>query len=642
MQRLTPTIAILALGLAVAAAAMNAPAFLGFAVHADTLYPALLVADLRADPAALVRFRPSRVPSFIPDVALAALIDAVTGSWRLAFWGYGALAFALLALLGGWIARAVFGPLARGAGVWLALILAALVVLGLLQQAHVAAAAPGADLPANLHLMLLMPIWQSGAFIAGLGVLCLTWRATLHRSPARLLALGLVALLATASNTIVVAHAVLPGMIALAEAARRGALPWRGAAAIGAMLALAVGAGFALGAATGRAPLPTGPGGGLTAALSAALAALPRDLLREPQQLLMLLACVPIALAFLLPRRAAAGLPRGADPEALRFFVVAASAACAAGVLITAGLYHGPHAWRYANPTAWWPAIFLAGLLAVRWRRGATAVALLAAGGIAAISAIAGGAATPAILRWRPPELACLDAADPEVRLRAGLAAYWYARTMAAASDWRRQVESVDFGEGRPFLWIEDSRSVVQARHAPRGTPPPYRFILMTGLDPAAITRIHGAPERVVPCGDTAIWIYPEGWDPVDRLVAMADPLIPHALAVGRTVCTGTAGLLEEDGRVVTLPPGRWRIGLRHGAGAARWRILDDSDGASLQEVVAGPDAGTAVAEAGRWGAPLRLRLLVRSGAAPGMALHALSIGPAGGAAAACRVQPGG
>lgn len=636
MDRLPTILAILALGLAVSFAAMNAPAFLGFAVHADTLYPALLVEDLRADPAALLRFQPSRVPSFVPDVAVAGLIDAVTGSWRLGFWGYAALAFAALSLLGGWIGRAIFGPAARLSGVWLALVLAVLVVLALLQQAQVAAAGPDRDLPASLHVMLMMPVWQSGAFVAGLGVLCLTWRAVRRCTWPGLLALGGVAVLATASNTIVVAHAVLPGLMALAETARRRALPWRQALGIAAVLILAAALGFALGLVSGRAPLPGSGGGGLLAALRA----MPGDLVREPQQLLMLLSCVPIALAFLLPRQAAARLPQGGDAAALRFFVVAASAACAASVAIAALLYHGPHSWRYGNPTAWWPAIFLAGLLAARWRRGMAVPALLAAAGIAGVSAIAGGAATPALLRWRLPALACLDAADPDVTLRAGLAAYWHARTMAATSGWRRQVESTDFGDGRPFLWIEDSRSLVQARHAPRGTPPAYRFILMAGLDPAAIARIHGTPERVVPCGATAIWIYPEGWDPVDRLIAMADPLIPQALAIGRPVCTGTQGLLPgsgaAQGRPVTLPPGRWRIGLQHGGAGARWRLVAQQDGAAPQEVTLGPEAGEAALLAGHPAASTRLRLRVLPGDAPAPALQGLAITPADATAEAC------
>lgn len=648
MDRTLNAAAILALGLAVSFAAMNSEPFLGFAIHADTLYPALLVETVRADPAALLRFQPSRVPSFVPDLAIAALIDAMTGSWRLAFWGYAALAFAMLSLLGGWIARVAFGPAARFAGAWLALILAMLVGLALLEQAHVAGlAADGSappPLPANLHVMLLMPVWQSGAFIAGLAVLCLVWRAAQRCAWPRLLGLGLFAAIAVASNTIVVAHAVLPGLIALADGALRRALPWRAALRIALVLALAVAAGFGLGLATGRLPLP----GGATGGLAAALRAMPGDLLREPALLLMLLSSVPIGLAFLMPGRSAARLPQGGDPAAIRFFVVAAAAACAAAVSATALFYHGPHAWRYGNPIAWWPAIFLAGILARRWHRGAVAGALLLAGGIGGVSAAAGGAGAPALMRWRPPELACLDAADPGVTWRAGLAAYWHARTIAAASGWRRQVESTDFGDARPFLWIQDPRSHVQSRHAAPGTPPPYRFILMTGLDPAAISRIHGMPERVLPCGGTSLWIYPEGWDPLDRLIGMADALIPEALAIGRRVCTTAEHLAQSgtlsQGRIIALPPGRWRVGLHHGGSAAPagWRVLAEPDGAMPREAGLGPDAGVAEVTLGDPATATRLRLRLLPGDAAAPALLGLSIRPADAAPFACVFPQGG
>ncbi|MCX7372518.1 MAG: hypothetical protein NTW56_08830 [Alphaproteobacteria bacterium] len=632
MARTRNTAAILALGLAVSYAAVNSAHFLGFALHADTLYPALLIEELRADLSALWRFQPSRVPSFIPDLAIAGLIDAITGSWRLGFWGYAALAFALLSLLGGWIGRAIFGA---WSGLWLALILAALVVLGLLQQAYlVARGVAPADLPASLHVMLMMPVWQSGAFIAGLAVLALAWRARQQGGWGVWLGLGLLTALASASNTIVVAHAVLPALIAVADAVLRRSMPRPVAWRMAAVLVLGAGAGFALGLVSGRAPLP---GGG--AGLAEALRALAPDLLREPQQALMLLFCLPVALALFRPRRAAAWLPQAGHPDALRFFLVVAASACGASIMITALLYGGPHTWRYANPIAWWPAIFLAGMLAARWQRAMAGIAAVAAAGIAGISALAGGAAAPALMHWRPPELVCLDAADPDVTLRAGLAAYWHARTMAAASGWRRQVESLDFGEGRPFLWIEDSRSLVQARHAPRGTPPAYRFILMTGLDRVAIERIHGTPTRILPCGATSLWLYPEGWSPLDRLVAMADPVVPHALAIGQSVCTGAERL--DTGRVFTLPPGRWRLALHHGQGGGLWRILSEPEGIALHEQRLAAGAGRAEAILGSEAGALRVRILLQPEAGIAPVLDGLSINAVDEQPSACTMQRG-
>jgi hypothetical protein len=407
-------------------------------------------------------------------------------------------------------------------------------------------------------------------------------------------------------------------------------------------LGLAAPAGLWLGAASGRGALPRAS----TAGFAEILREVPRDLLQEPAQLVMLLACLPIALALLLPDRAAAQLPRGGDPDALRFFLVTAAAACAAAIALTVMLYHGPHTWRYGNPVTWWPPIFLAGMLAARWPQWGDGVAALLAGGLISHSAIAGGTAGPALLRWRPPELVCLDAADPGLTLQAGLATYWHARTMAAASGWQRQVESVDFGDGRPFLWISDPRSMVQQRRAARGTPPPYRFILMTGLDPVAIARIHGRPERVVTCGEISLWIYPDAWDPVDRLIAMADPLIPEALASERHVCTGPGQLIAADGadrgRVVSLPPGRWRIGLHYESASdeVRWRILSDADGSVLHELQLASASRTTEATLGRPGGPTRLRLVVLPGDRASPMLLGMSFGPVNAAPAAACVFP--
>jgi hypothetical protein len=142
-------------------------------------------------------------------------------------------------------------------------------------------------------------------------------------------------------------------------------------------------------------------------------------------------------------------------------------------------------------------------------------------------------------------------------------------------------VESTDFGDARPLLWIADPRSHVQARHGTPGTPPPYRFIYMAGIDAEAITAIHGPPERILPCGDTPIWVFPPDWQPMNWLIAMADPLVPEALAIGRQVCIAPARVSAE-GLVLDLPPGAFRIAL---TGEARLRLSDAHSGKPLGEV---------------------------------------------------------
>jgi hypothetical protein len=199
----------------------------------------------------------------------------------------------------------------------------------------------------------------------------------------------------------------------------------------------------------------------------------------------------------------------------------------------------------------------------------------VAAAALVATSAMAAGSISPAIMQWRPKALVCLDQADPEGTLRAGFASFWHGRTMAAASNWRRQIESSDFGEGRPILWTDDPRSWVRYRNGPAGTAPPFRFIVLWHHDPDALRRIHGAPARIVPCGDTPIWIYPASWDPLDQLISMADALVPQALAVGRRVCL-PPHRSGADPRELPVPPGQWRINLHYdlGTGApVAWRV---------------------------------------------------------------------
>jgi len=115
----------------------------------------------------------------------------------------------------------------------------------------------------------------------------------------------------------------------------------------------------------------------------------------------------------------------------------------------------------------------------------------------------------PEIMRWQTDEAACLDAIDPERRLRAGLGAFWQARSTAAASEGDRQIGEVD-GDGRLSDEMSHPSTYLQLRNAPAGTMPPYRFILMRDLFPGDIRAAYGEPERIVPCHLSSIWIYPE------------------------------------------------------------------------------------------------------------------------------------
>ena len=59
--------AILLLAVVTSFTFVNTQGFLDFAINADTLYPALLAGEMRADVTTGLGFKPPRSPSFIPN-----------------------------------------------------------------------------------------------------------------------------------------------------------------------------------------------------------------------------------------------------------------------------------------------------------------------------------------------------------------------------------------------------------------------------------------------------------------------------------------------------------------------------------------------------------------------------------------------
>jgi hypothetical protein len=510
--RVSALLALLLAALGMTLLAANSPRFLAFAINADTLYPALLAEELRADLATLERFRPSRIPSYLPDLAIFVSLDLVSGSWRFAWWGYGFVAFILLCTVGGHLASLALGRPFHACTAAMALLTALLVLAGLAHYSMVAGQRPAsiveADLPVNLHLMLLMPVFQSGAFIAGLGIIALVWRCITHPSLATAISLAALTTAATASNSIVVAHAVLPCMIALSAGVLRRDINSR--QSLWAAVTLVFGSiiGTAAGNAAGREDLPLISPVDFVANTLAALGALPG----QPMIAVALLASLPIALAYFYPTAAARRL--GAQNlAAFRFVLTVACAAIAAGLTITLPLYYIPLSWRYANPIAWWPAILLAGMLATPLASATRRPGILPL--VTAILLTTGAATSsrlrqPALFNWQPDVATCLDRLDPSGQFGAGLADYWNARLLAAGGNWRRQIDQIH-GNGSAALYINDPNSFLRQRHDSSGTPPNYEFVVMLRLDPARIQSIYGMPTNVLRCGDGDIWIYPQG-----------------------------------------------------------------------------------------------------------------------------------
>jgi hypothetical protein len=353
-------------------------------------------------------FRPSRIPSYLPDLFIFVLLDLAVGNWRIAWWMYGAIAICLMATLGGCIASLALGQKTMP----IIAVFATLTCIALLAgAAHYETFANqqqlnmfAARLPVNIHLMLMMPVFQSGAFMAGLAVILLAWQTANSRKLAMGAGLAVLTTLSVASNLIVVAHAVLPAILGLILAVRRYHLRADGRHL--ALFALATGAmcGAGLGNIAGREELPIITTSDFGANAWHAVSELPN----QPTVLLAILASLPMAVAYLrmseVERRFALQMP-----GAIRFFLTVSCAAVCAGVLLVLPQYYIPLSWRYAAPLAWWPMIWAAGLL-VTWFAGRLGRSTVT---ISACLAVMVGVATisgprPALLSWVPSLATCL------------------------------------------------------------------------------------------------------------------------------------------------------------------------------------------------------------------------------------------
>ena len=318
---------LVSLSLVLSFAMMNLPQFLREAVITDSLYPALIVEEFRADPAMARALTLPRVPSFVPDLLITVAVDLLTGSWRLGLWAYGFAAVLLLVALGGWAAADSFACGLRNATLALAVVLVATLLPGVLQHIAACPTTPSIGLallpskgacPFNLSFMLFIPVWQSGAFIAGLAVLLMMWWGAAAPRPSRLSLLLAVAALSVCSNKIVIFHAVLPGAIAFTEAVVRRRLAIQPVVLAVGTAAAGTAIGVVLAEWAGTAPLPA-------TKFSAAIANFPlllAHLGEQPAVIAMLVAALPLGAVSLCAVASSRALA-GEGGAALRFFLIA-------------------------------------------------------------------------------------------------------------------------------------------------------------------------------------------------------------------------------------------------------------------------------------------------------------------------------
>ena len=535
-------------------------AFVAELVTSDTLLPASLVWDLAHNPEAWGQFQLPRIPSLLPDIALFAAAQALSGSWRIALMVYAASSALALTWLAGLLVNRIAGISAtRGASAFL------LIVTPLLAWEILGGEAP----EAALHSLIFYPVSHGGAFLWALAAL-------LTESPVLLFLLVAAGFL---SDKLFLLTALLPLLI-LAD--RRRLL----AAFAGVAMA------YFLDHLLLRQPdLP----------LDASRFGLNiRLFLESPWNPLGKEAPVTMTIGIFLP------ILLFLTHKRSRWWW-AAAASMAVSAAATALVYYDVPSYRYLSPIFWWPLFFAAARLAAfPVERAAPALAAL-----------------PLFLwhgppDWSDPLAACLQKAG----LKTGLGEYWYARYLEAASDWSLQLDQITIA-GQAYYWGNDPHWYFHDKADP-SRPPPYDFILMAGhperderfgkdiadrrlagaagFDPKQIEGLYGAPDRVITCPTSAgstrdrgpdlpVWIY--GHSLARRLLAASPALWVEGLRRGENLEIGAERLNSKastlvdgalvakgDGEAATwgpylsLPAGRYKIGLSYRLDQpGHWRI---------------------------------------------------------------------
>jgi len=508
------------------------PAFAVVQFNADSLWEASFVWDVLHHPYAWAGFQLSDNLNFFPELALGTIFQLVLHSWRWAVFADAVVRFLALGLLGGWIVATLSE---------LELPDAMLVVEGVLAATFLAGGLaltlPGGRL---LYGDLLIAGNHAGGFIIAL-ILTALWlrQPQVNRHVGWAVLAYAVATLAILSDRLLWMDFVLPvGIVSIAIALRTRVRGRRSAALGYASLVVAAGiSGLVVGLPfkNHQAALPPLP----------ALADLfPRAHLLWNQSL-GFARSTPLALAgelALLALFAAFPVLLSLDPkdrdrdERSWLFWSYGALAIAACTVTTVVLYLGPETLRYVD-VALFVLVPVATAVFARWVQGRLALRILTA--VIALAAVSdlveAGTILPGSLTARPYLAECLDVLRERFDLRAGLAEYWTARPLMMDADGMLQVDQIA-ADGRPFYSTNDL-SWYQHSFADPSQLPPYRFVIIRSVDPAAILSRYGKPNQIRVCiGDeprlprprdifgvgsrlTPVWIYD---DPVRVLPGSA------------------------------------------------------------------------------------------------------------------------
>jgi hypothetical protein len=457
-------------------------------LNSDSLLPAQFIWDVMHHVHAWAGFQLPRVPSLFPDLLVEGAVQFITGSWRIGYLSYAVFLLALLAAAAGLVIDAVLrcGAMA-GSLIFLCVAIPVLAIELTTPALFI------------LHINTFSLATHGGQLSLSILLLYLLWRHCNSPSLAhRLLVFG-IGTAAVLSDRLSFVTYVVPAIAGIAYANWRGMLSRRGAAwALVAVVASAV-AGWMLLAAFHTQPAP-------------AIEPRPwRHLVTFLAELRLLLAKEPLAwLVAVVPLLslvvAKPGIRLRAGGAAGFCWVVAVTATVAS-IGATALLYNDMPSYRYAGAALWWPVIMtslaLARLLGRRIDQAGTAAigALVLALGIASAWT---GSMPPRLMYWRNVLTECLMQARSTAGLQSGLAEYWFARPIAAGSDWTLHVDQVT-PDGRARYWGNDRFSFIDDDgHG----PPVYNFIVMAGMDRRIVSDRYGPPARTIACNGADVWVY--------------------------------------------------------------------------------------------------------------------------------------
>ena len=580
------------------AAALLAAAF-ALAFASEVPVRALMLAAAYAEnllhhPETIGTFQLSRLPSFFPDLTLYVAITALRPSLRAAAMAYGAVSYVATVLLAG----AVVGRMAgstwrRGSSVFLAISAIAL----LLEMA--------AENSTGTLFYIFIPINHAGSVWFSLAGLLLARRVMQRPSPLLAAALGALAALGMLSDQLFFGSFAAPLVAAAAAAAWR--TPWpnvRRCAGVAAIGVLGCAAGALLDHGLFAAVLVRQPDIGIDLPQQARRFG---DLLRQPNLRATALLAAAVAVLPAAWRRS----------RELAFWWAAGTVTVAGFLALLPLLYFDITSARYVQPVRWWAVIVLASAVL----RAAPALAVPAAGVSAALLCLVMAARgqdllQPSKLLYRPAVAECLQSWASRGLLHAGIAPYWQARVIEAATNWQLQVEQV-VDAGQVLVWGNNPYYYTHDKKDP-AKPALFDFVVIGSLDPSSIRARFGKPDQVLPCPGSDVWVYqaPGG---IGRSIGRLDLAAAGGGLLDGPACFGpldfvtVAGPVSPDG--VTIPPtapphgistygpyvrlraGQWRLRLAYrldGPGSgAKWDVAANGGHTLLQSGPL-PPGGTA------------------------------------------------